>query len=714
MTKCRLLALIILILVIIFVFCGCSKDSEGENAKKAADSTKIGDVAVDTTEKNNKNKEFDAGDTFSTPNTSDSLQNDANVADIFQSDSSDVDFSDSDAKKPIDPLTLKCIDKDGDYYGKYCGWGTDCDDTNPNFNTYCPDCTKTNHPGCPCLSAKTTCFSADLNLVGVGICKTGVQECKGGFWKQCVGEVIPEKEYCDSVDNNCNGVIDEGVKSTCNNCDFGCFRETAAPKTDNALVVSDFSKNIKLDKDGNVVLKDKKAIPIKFSYIWIANSQEATVSKLNTKTGAEVARYKACADPSRTAVDLVGDVWVACRGDGGVMKIAGSLKNCKDTNGNAKIDTSEDKNKNKKIELGEMLPYLKDECVRFIVYPEGKGNWTFVPRAAGVDKDNYGWIGFWKKEKLIKLHPQTGKKLDSIPLKCNPYGLAIDKNGIIWIAGRGCDSLLRVDPKTKKVDKIQYSEGSPYGMTIDSFGNIWVANTAELTSRYNPQTKKWTHVKHGFWSRGVASSKNGYVYVALDSSNSVAKINAKTMKLEKEIFLGNNRYPVGIAVDHDGFVWAINQFKNSATKIDPIKEKIIAEYPVGNGPYTYSDMTGYALLNYTLPSGYYVHSFGLFVTNNYVSESKSVKKWDWIDITAQFPKNSYILMYYKAGYTPTGMKNSPWSGPFGPFPSAKFPINIEKDKVTGFYLQVKVVLHAGDDKKSPVIEKITVQSHVIN
>ena len=607
-----------------------------------------------------------------------------------------------------------CIDNDGDYYGKYCGWGDDCDDNNPNFNTYCPDCTKQNYKGCPCLSAKTTCFTHDLNLVGVGICQTGIQACKGGFWKECVGEIPPENETCDSLDNDCDGSVDEGVKSTCDNCDFGCFRQTIAPKTDNPFVISEYSKNVKYDKNGNITTKAVKQVPIKFGFIWIANSNENTVSKLDTKTGNEVGRYKVCSDPSRTAVDLVGDVWVGCRDNGGIIKIIGNKNKCVDKNKNGKIDTAEDKNKNKKIEANEMLPYLKDECIKFEVFPEGKGNWNTVPRAAGVDKDNYAWIGFYYLDKLVKLHPQTGKTVDNISLGCSPYGLAIDKGGIIWISGRGCGSLLRVDPKTKKVDKIAFDKGSPYGMSIDSLGNIWLADTGSHTSQYNPLTKKWTHIKHGLWSRGVASSNTGHVYVALDTASAVAKININTLKLEKEISIGNGKYPVGIAVDHDGFIWAINQGSNSATKINPKTDTVVGEYPVGLNPYTYSDMTGYALLNYTLPSGYYVHSFGLFIAKYYVAESKSVKKWEFIDVKGQFPKGAYVLVYYRAGYTPNGMEKTAWTGPFGPIPPEKMPIDLTKENVLGFYMQVKIVMQANQDKKSPIIEKIIVQSHVVN
>jgi large repetitive protein len=54
-----------------------------------------------------------------------------------------------------------------------------------------------------------------------------------------------------------------------------------------------------------------------FSYIWVPNSNEGTVSKVDTRTGMEVARYRTSnltySNPSRTIVDQNGSCWVANR-----------------------------------------------------------------------------------------------------------------------------------------------------------------------------------------------------------------------------------------------------------------------------------------------------------------------------------------------------------------------------------------------------------------
>ncbi|MBK6513844.1 MAG: hypothetical protein IPG04_06900 [Polyangiaceae bacterium] len=43
-----------------------------------------------------------------------------------------------------------------------------------------------------------------------GPCETGVIDCQGGFL-DCVGDVGPDAELCDNIDNNCNGLCNDGI-----------------------------------------------------------------------------------------------------------------------------------------------------------------------------------------------------------------------------------------------------------------------------------------------------------------------------------------------------------------------------------------------------------------------------------------------------------------------------------------------------------------------
>ncbi|MBU0530543.1 MAG: hypothetical protein KKC05_02615, partial [Nanoarchaeota archaeon] len=71
----------------------------------------------------------------------------------------------------------------------------------------------------------TTCTTGQTRSCGsdVGICQKGTQTCTAGEWGSCVGEIRPELEICDDLDNNCNGYVDEGdvCENTIPSCGSG-------------------------------------------------------------------------------------------------------------------------------------------------------------------------------------------------------------------------------------------------------------------------------------------------------------------------------------------------------------------------------------------------------------------------------------------------------------------------------------------------------------
>ena len=77
------------------------------------------------------------------------------------------------------------------------------------------DCNGVVDNGCPCTNGETqSCYSGPDGTVDVGLCAHGNQTCVNGAWGACVGDVIPGAEQCNGVDDNCNGVIDEGCGCT--------------------------------------------------------------------------------------------------------------------------------------------------------------------------------------------------------------------------------------------------------------------------------------------------------------------------------------------------------------------------------------------------------------------------------------------------------------------------------------------------------------------
>ena len=61
---------------------------------------------------------------------------------------------------------------------------------------------------------KRVCSSPSNPLLGA--CHAGVQICAGGGWGDCTGESLPAAdELCNGLDDNCNGMTDEGCVADC-------------------------------------------------------------------------------------------------------------------------------------------------------------------------------------------------------------------------------------------------------------------------------------------------------------------------------------------------------------------------------------------------------------------------------------------------------------------------------------------------------------------
>jgi DNA-binding beta-propeller fold protein YncE len=363
------------------------------------------------------------------------------------------------------------------------------------------------------------------------------------------------------------------------------------------------------------------------SFLWVANSDEGSVSKVDTQTMVELARYRTgplgggyAENPSRTAVSFDGKyVIVNGRQSGRSTVIAANLEDCVDKNGNGKIETSQNK--------ADLLAWDADECKLWsIVHPIQPGNIgagprgvTWTPGTWDMDacafKDPKVWVGFLPNQagvaNMVRLNGLTGAVEETVVVNnwvqgwtnYGPYGAALDKSKNVWFTGlRG--ELFRINTANNPatLDRWTPPAGTEsYGMTVDPDGDPWMAGCSGPVTTYEPMLNKFTAVAGtNACYRGIAADHDGNVWVASNGTCGIAQIDHKTNTLIKFHNTNPCSTPVGVSVDLEGFVWLVDE-QGWAWKIDPANPAGMKKVDITGDHYTYSDMTGGQLKSVILP-----------------------------------------------------------------------------------------------------------------
>lgn len=461
---------------------------------------------------------------------------------------------------------------------------------------------------------------------------------------------------------------------------------------------SDFSEGLKLSVNSGIsgsLRLDQPNQPL--PYVNIPCSGRGTLVRIHVGTGAIIGEYtSAPADmkknPSRTTVDKFGNTWVTNRDEDGLMNgmQMGSVTRIGITIGGTRTNASGQSDPN-----GQYLkpPFLYNTCIDrngdgLIKTSKGLGDvlaWTNAggantfggvstaedeaiitytrvlatgARTVAIDENNDVWIGgsnnFWHE----KLDGQTGNRIPGTEfnLGAGGYGGLIDGNGILWSAGpRDGNPLLRYDTKglTSPPGQVLYGKGD-YGVGIDpNTGEVWSTTFTEgIVHKLDAAGNIIGSFPHGNqYAQGVAVDAFQNVWIAHSLVNGFSVGHLKT----DGTFVGsvqlNEAGPTGVAIDAFGNVWVSNYSSNSVSRINPNAGPIgNGGYPIGAvdltiplganaNPYTYSDMTGFVVLNCTVPSGSWtvVHD-GL----------EAGRKWGEIEWNAVTPDQTGVKVEVRA------------------------------------------------------------------
>jgi sugar lactone lactonase YvrE len=499
---------------------------------------------------------------------------------------------------------------------------------------------------------------------------------------------------------------------------------SGAGTTDPFDVGAHESTGVAVDDDGALVISGV-TIPAGKDLIWIASSAGGFVSKVDTTTMTELARYRTGDDPSRTSVDARGDVYVGDRGGEAVFKVAAAGEACPDTNGDGVVKTSTGPD--------DLRAAGQDDCVLW-KRPLGHAirGVAAQERAVGAGEEPRSdvWVG--TLDGIVwKLDGRTGEVLLTTPSPCPVYGLAIDGAGQLWMPysdclGRvdtnactdssscdalpvcttscptwtGCDDSTKCDIAGKQQI---YLPDMSYGITVDFKGRVWLGG-GEGVKRYDPagpKGKRWAFEAVGF-SHGIAADAVGFVWAAADPA--VVRVDAETLE---HVFV-DTKSSKGMAVDRAGKIWAISNVQTFASVIVPgptLGDHEVIDHAVTglDGPYTYSDMTGVQAALATGGSGRYVDRF----TGCADGETA------WIDLAwdASAPKGTNITFRVRTADNAAAIETATWV-PVATLPGSDSPASVAGALAgagipSGKLLDVEITMTITASASSPKVKAIS-------
>ncbi|MBI9017915.1 MAG: hypothetical protein JEZ07_11715 [Phycisphaerae bacterium] len=491
------------------------------------------------------------------------------------------------------------------------------------------------------------------------------------------------------------------------------------PKTMTYTTSADFAGGMAVGVEYTTVpdqlqLKEQSST---FPYIWVPNSNEGTVSKVDTRTGKELGRYRTGpatnGNPSRTTVDLYGNCWVGNRNTGSAVKI-GLLENGQfmDRNYNGIVETSRDVNGDGNITGSEILPWGHDECVLYEVILINNVETSNVPglytgayvnnaddpgvRGIAVDANNNVWLCGHNTHQFYYVDGQTAQILKKIDVSTpgtsrhTSYGAVVDKNGILWSSGQEFKDVVRFDPSTDTYTTIELGHYS-YGMGLDQYGHLFVSgwtDTRLTRIDINTGVIDWS-ITGKYQTRGVACTDDGDVWLANTGLDNVSRFTNDGVFIT-DIALPAGSNPTGVSVDDEGFVWVVNYGNGYIHKIDPDTNSIVLSKNVVNTThYGYSDMTGTVSHSSTTRIGLWSNVF-----NTYTPDTQ----WGLVSWNSSEPKGSLVTVKIRSS---NDRRNwSVWEDVTNYAAARRTP--------NGRYLEVQASLQSFDPTAAPILYDLSI------
>lgn len=211
-------------------------------------------------------------------------------------------------------------------------------------------------------------------------------------------------------------------------------------------------------------------------YTWVVIGDKDTVSQIDVYTGQIVKEWPVGINPSRTAIGLNNDVWVANMSsrDEAYCTANPSSPGCQDTSRWDRLNT-----------ISHIIP-AENRVVTKKIISGDSSHISKYPRSISIDSSNHLFVGLYSENEIVELDGNTFDSTDSYLVKtittpAAPYGSIMGRDGKLYVAHIS-SGITVVNASSGAVEKIINADDDGnvlgvYGLSTDNFGNIWATST---------------------------------------------------------------------------------------------------------------------------------------------------------------------------------------------------------------------------------------------